>query len=345
MSNILKSALRTGLSIMALAGALAIATAPADAETRFKISIDSGPTHINNITLRTFLDNLKQATGGELVGDIAESGALYAARDEARAVARGDIEMSLTATSWLSSYYSDLAVVDLPLFAGMSPDAINGVIDGDLGKELTKGFAEKLGVVVPGRWYLLGFCSTFGAGKEIKSFADYAGARIRVPGSAAYIERYRVLGAEGLSIPFPDVPLAISQGTIDGLMTTNETVASFRLHESGLKTALMDQSAVLYFVPLVSPAFWDKIGEKNRKAFSDAWDALVDGQRAEAGRRQAAAQETNEKNGIATFTPSAEELTGVNAKLAAAIPGIAAQLKIAPEALAIAQKAVADAPR
>jgi len=67
MSNILKSALRTGLSIMALAGALAVATAPADAETRFKISIDSGPTHINNITLRTFLDNLKEATGGELL--------------------------------------------------------------------------------------------------------------------------------------------------------------------------------------------------------------------------------------------------------------------------------------
>ncbi|GIK82640.1 MAG: ABC transporter substrate-binding protein [Alphaproteobacteria bacterium] len=345
MPSLLKSARRTGLSIMALAAAMALAVAPAGAETRFKISIDSGPAHINNITLRTFLDKLKETTGGELVGELAEGGSLYAARDEARAVARGDVEMSLTATAWLSSYYSDLAVVDLPLFAGLSPEAINGVIDGEVGKELAEGFASKLGVVVPGRWYLLGFGTTFGAGKPIRSFADYNGARIRVPGSAAYIERYRVLGAEGLSIPFPDVPLAISQGTIDGLMTTNETVASFRLHETGLKTALMDQSAVLYFVPLVSPSFWDKIGDDNRKAFVDAWESLVDGQRAEAVKRQAAAQVQNEKNGIETFIPSAEELAAVNAKLAQAIPGIAEQLKIAPELLAIAQKAVADAPR
>lgn len=343
MSGTFMSAARTGLSMLALAGAVAFATAPASAETRFKISIDSGPNHINNITLRSFLERLKEATGGELVGELAEGGSLYAARDEPRAVARGDVEMSLTTTGWLSAYYSDIAVVDLPLFAGLSPEAINGVLDGELGDKLAAGFADKLGIIVPGRWYLLGFGTTFGASKPIRNFADYVGKRIRVPGSPAYIERYRVLGAEGLSVPFPDVPLALSQGTIDGLMTTNETVASFSLYESGLTTAFMDQSAVLYFVPLVSKSFWEKIGEENQRAFIKAWDGLVDGQRNEAIKRQAAGQAENEKNGIETFTPSAEELAVVNAKLAEAIPGIAKQLDIAPEILAIAQKAVAAA--
>lgn len=345
MSGTLRSAVRAGLSLLAVAGAVAFSAAPAAAETRFKISIDSGPNHINNITLRTFLERLKEATGGELVGELAEGGALYAARDEPRAVARGDIEMSLTATAWLSAYSSDIAVVDLPLFAGLSSEAINGVIDGDVGKMLADGFAGKLGIVVPGRWYLLGVASTFGAGKPIRNFADYQGTRIRVPGSAAYIERYRVLGAEGLSIPFPDVPLALSQGTIDGLLTTSETVFSFRLYESGLKTAFIDQSAVLYFVPLVSKTFWDKLGAEHQKAFTDTWNALVDGQRAEATKRQENARVENEKNGIATFTPSAKEVAAVNAKMAEAIPAIATQLKISPEILAAAQKAVADAAR
>jgi len=196
------------------------------AEVRFKISVDTGANHITNITVKDFLERLRKATNGEVVGELFESGSLYAARDEARAIARGDLDMSVTVSVWLSALSPDLGLLDLPLFAGRSPAHVNALVDGPVGNLLRTRTEEKLGVVIPGRWFLLGFASTFGAKREFKTFDDFKGARVRVPGGAAFVARYKALGGEGLSIPFPEVPMALSQGTIDGLMTTNETIRS-----------------------------------------------------------------------------------------------------------------------
>lgn len=334
---------RRGVGRLALVATLALGASlgSAAAETKFRISVDTGPNHVRNITLRSFMERLKEASGGELVGELFESGQLYAARDEPKAVARGDIEMSVTTNSSIAAFSADLNLLDLPLFSGRSPDQVNGLVDGALGQQLAKGIEDKLGIVVPGRWFLLGFASTFGAGKDIKSFADFKGLRIRVPGGAGFIARYRALGAEGVSIPFPDVPLALTQGTIDALLTTNETLRSGKLYEAGVKSAFVDQVSVLYYIPLVNKAFWDKLSAEQQKQFRDAWESVIPDERVEAMRRQDAAAEENAKNGVIIYKPEPAELAEVNAKLLALVPDIAGQLKVDPAVVKMAQDEVA----
>jgi hypothetical protein len=41
-----------------LAASLALMGAAAYAETKFRISVDTGPNHVRNITLRTFLEKI-----------------------------------------------------------------------------------------------------------------------------------------------------------------------------------------------------------------------------------------------------------------------------------------------
>ena len=329
-----KSAACVALAVVAM---LATPSTAGAAEVRFKISVDTGANHITNITVKDFLERLRKATNGEVIGELFESGSLYAARDEARAVARGDLDMSVTVSVWLSALSPDLGLLDLPLFAGRSPAHVNGLVDGPVGKLLRARTEEKLGVVIPGRWFLLGFASTFGGKREIKSFDDFKGARIRVPGGAAFVARYKALGGEGLSIPFPDVPMALSQGTIDGLMTTNETIRSAKLHETGVKSAFVDQASVLYILPMVSKSFWSKLGEKNQKSFAAAWDAVVDGERAEALRRQDSAAADLAGAGVKYYQPGAQELKVVGDKLNALIPELVTALKIDPAIVAQAQ--------
>src|SRR5690606_22948485 len=120
------------------------------------------------------------------------------------------------------------------------------------------------------------------------------------------------LGAEGISIPFPDVPLAISQGTVDAMLSTNETIRSAQLYEAGLGTALVDQVAVLYYIPVVNKAFFEGLSEEHRATFLEVWDSVIDEQRAEALRRQDEAREHNSANGIVYSEPTAEELAAVN---------------------------------
>ena len=113
-----KSAACVALAVVAL---LATPSTAGAAEVRFKISVDTGANHITNITVKDFLERLRKATNGEVIGELFESGSLYAARDEARAVARGDLDMSVTVSVWLSALSPDLGLLDLPLFAGRSP--------------------------------------------------------------------------------------------------------------------------------------------------------------------------------------------------------------------------------
>ena len=324
-----------------LVAGLFLAAAPiATAQTTFQISVDTGPNHIRNITLRTFIERLEEATEGELAGELFESGQLYAARDEPRAVARGDIQMSVTTNSSIAAFASDLNILDLPLFSGRSPEQVNALVDGALGDRLAEAVEEVLGVVVPGRWLLLGFTNTFGAGTEIKSFADFEGTRIRVPGGAGFIARYQALGAEGVSIPFPDVPLAISQGTIDALLTTHETIRSAQLHEAGVRSVFLDQVSVLYYIPLVNKAFWDGLSDEHREAFLAAWDGVIEEERTEAVRRQQAAAEENEENGITIYEPDADEMAVVHERLMGLVPEIAEQLDVSSEIVDLARSEI-----
>lgn len=334
---------RWGFGQLALATALSLGLlcGSAVAETTFRISVDTGPNHVRNITLRTFMERLAEATNGELVGELFESGQLYAARDEPKAVARGDIEMSVTTNSSVAGIAADINLLDLPIFSGRSPEQVNALVDGPLGTALAQGVEEKLGVVVPGRWFLLGFLNTFGAGRDMTSFADFEGARIRVPGGAAFIARYQALGAEGVTIPFPDVPLALSQGTVDALLTTNETLRSAKLYEAGVGSVFVDQVSVLYYIPLVNKAFWDGLSPELQEAFRTTWESVIDEERAEAVRRQAAAAEENASHGVAIHEPAPEELAEVNARLLALAPGIAAELGVSPEIMALAQQEIA----
>jgi C4-dicarboxylate-binding protein DctP len=337
MTGTPKARTRLAMAVGIAAMSLTLISGSALAETKFKISVDTGPNHVRNITLRTFLERLDKATNGELVGELFESGQLYPARDEPKAVARGDIDMSVTSNSSVAAFSADMNLLDMPLFSGRSPEQVNKIVDGALGRHLADGISAKLGVVVPGRWFLLGFTDTFGAAKEIKSFADFQGARIRVPGGAAFIARYKALGAEGVSIPFPDVPLALSQKTVDALLTTAETARSAKLFESGVRSMFVDQVSVLYYVPLVNKAFWDKLTDAQRNAFTESWESVIDDERTEALRRQASAADENMKNGITIYRPDATEVKEVNARLLALVPEIATALKVDPSTVDLAR--------
>jgi C4-dicarboxylate-binding protein DctP len=331
------------LSAAAVALSLGLLAGPVAAQTTFTITVDTGPNHIRNITLRSFMERLSEATGGELVAELYESGQLYAARDEARAVARGDVQMSVTTNSALSAFASDLNALDMPLFVGLTPEQLSDIIDGPFGQLLAERTAEQLDVVVPGRWFLLGYADTFGAGRDFASFDDYQGARVRIFGGAAFIARLAALGAEGLAIPFPDVPLALTNRTIDGLLTTSETVRSGQLYESGVRSAFTDNAAVLFYIPVVNRAFFDGLSEAHRAAFLEAWDSVIDEQRSEALRRQAEAREHNSANGIVYTDPSPEELAEANAKLQEIVPQLVTDLGVDPAVVALAREMAAAA--
>jgi C4-dicarboxylate-binding protein DctP len=58
---------------------------------------------------------------------------------------------------------------------------------------------------------------------------------------------------------WPNVPRALSQGTFDGLISTNESLVSAQLWEAGVRYGYQDHNSFAAYIPMVSNAFWDKL--------------------------------------------------------------------------------------
>ena len=163
--------------------------------------------------------------------------------------------------------------------------------------------------------------------------------KIRNSGGSGKAWRTSFLGAIPNTTPWPSVPLALSQGTFDGLITTNETVASASLWESGVHNALEDHQTFNAYVPLVAGAFWRGLTEAQRKLLSDVWAGHLAEYRANMARAQLAAREKLIAHGVNFIVPSEADTNAARARMLAVQDGLVKQWRITP---AIAEQAMKD---
>lgn len=76
-----------------------------------------------------------------------------------------------------------------------------------------------------------GFRQLTNSKKEVKSPADMAGLKIRIPGIKMYTSLYKALGADPTAMNFAEVFTALQQGTIDGQENPTDVITSSKLYE------------------------------------------------------------------------------------------------------------------
>jgi C4-dicarboxylate-binding protein DctP len=157
------------------------------------------------------------------------------------------------------------------------------------------------------------------------------GAKIRNSGGVGQAWRARFVGAIPNTTPLPNVPLALSQGTFDGISTTNETVASMKLWDAGIRFALEDHQFLGVYVPVLSNAYAAKLSDADRQLFKTVWAEKIGQYRAEMAVAQTAAHDTLTKNGVSIVTPSVAENDAARAKMMEHHDEVATALKISPD--------------
>lgn len=330
--------------LLAAVAALAIGglATTAMAAEKFRISLETGPNHVRNISMKKFVEKLKAESAGRLDVEFYEGASLYKDRDVPKALAQGNLEMALPGLWQLDKFVPDAVVTDLPMFYGASAEQVHAVMDGPVGRELYKKLEDKLRVVVIGRQMDLGHVNLF-TGFAIEGYDSIVGKKIRIPGGAASGERFKVLGANPVLIPWPDLPLAMTQGTVDGAITTFESVRSAKLWDSNVKFAYADRETFYGYVPMVSKAFWDRVSPDIRTFITETWENSIDDIRNTAAERQASAREDAAKMGITVIDPKPDELKQARAKLMLAQDAIVKATNIDPDFVAKAQAALAAA--
>ncbi len=308
--------------------ASALVATPASAQEKLRIALDTNPVHVRNKGVEIFVEELKKRTGNRFAIEVYPSGQLFRDRDVPRALRQDAVEMAVPGTWQLDSAEPNAALQSLPMFYGVEEATVHKVMDGKLGQFLNKKFEERMRVKILGKWMDLGFQNTYTINKEIKTYADMKGMKIRYPGGTANAQRITTLGATALLVPWPDVPLAMSQGVMDGLLTTYESSFSSKLMDSGMKYSFEDRNQFNQYVPMMRANFFNKQPKEVQQAILESWDIAATQERKNAAAAQLKAKEVLVKAGLKVVIPTPEQVLGARRELMKIQPELVKSIKM-----------------
>jgi C4-dicarboxylate-binding protein DctP len=317
---------------MAVAVAATFATVPGvSAEpVEMRISVDTAPAHTRNKALRRFIEVLNERTEGQLDIKLYESAQLYKDGDVARALRQGSLEMGVPVFWFLGGMVPEATTLMLPMFYSLDAGTAVGVLDDIVAPWVGPKLEAKTRSHVLGDWLVLGGTSWFSVGKEITTQDDLSGLKVRVPGSTPLIAMAEGMGATVVSIPFSDLPLALSQGTVDGFLSAPDSVVSGKFWDAGVKYAFSDSAFYAAYVPLVSDAFWNKLTPELQAAITGAWRDTIGDARAAAGQAEMEAYDRLEQNGINVNYSSPEDSAKWRARLTEGQPSLVEKMQMDP---------------
>ena len=248
--------------------------------------------------LRAFLGKLEAASGGQIATKLFESGALFPDLQVVKALVQGQVEMACPGTWTITGFVPDADFSQLPAFYGRPIELVHKATDGKGGKFVNDEITNKLHVQVLGGWFDLGFNDWFSTRKPLNTLADLTGMKLRSPGGVLNSFRIHYFGGIPVVTAWPDVPLAMSQGTFDGLISSNESTKSSKLYDSGMRYSLQDQQGMGLYVPMVNQAFWEKIGPKLQETMLKLWADDLPAWRADSAKAQQGARGERMQHGV-----------------------------------------------
>jgi len=312
---------------------LVLSAAPAAARPLLLISTENGPDHVQTRIVQRFVERVRECCADRVVVEHQLDGALYRDRDLPAALRQGRVAMGVVGTWHLDSAVPDVGVFLLPLFYGLSLEEARRVQDSPAIRLIDHRIETTLGVVVLGRWIELGFANLFTLTRAPLDPGRLGGLRIRSPGGIGNAWRLAELGAEPVTIAWTDLPRALQEGRVDGLITTFATLDSVEGWGSMITQAWTDHQTFSQYVPLVSEYFWRQLDEATRQDLRQAWESVVQEGRAMTQAAQDAARRRAEAAGLDIRQPDRQTRDRVRRHLLARQGNLLDRLGISREVL------------
>jgi len=144
----------------------------------------------------------------------------------------GTIDFAVQSTINYSPQIAELNLFALPFFMSGQPDrykALDAITNGKSGEMIAQVLEEK------GAKFLCfgenGFRELTNSKTEVRRPEDLQGLRMRVVGSPLFLDIFRALGANPLTMNWSDTMAALQQGTVDGQENPINTFYPVRVYE------------------------------------------------------------------------------------------------------------------
>jgi TRAP-type transport system periplasmic protein len=178
-----------------------------------------------------FADVLRHRTQGRISIRNYFEGQLFAGKQttEFQLLQQGGADFAMGSTINWSAQVKELNLFALP-FMFPSYQAVDAVQVGEPGKRLFKLIEQK--GVVPIAWGENGFRELTNAKRPVRKPGDLQGLKIRVVGIPIFVDTFRALGANPVSMDWnSQALLAFQQGTVDGQENPIGLIIPYKLWE------------------------------------------------------------------------------------------------------------------
>ena len=255
-------------SAFALAAAMAVSSvAPASAQDkiRLRMSTPASETDFRSVGLAT--------TFAEGVSDFADyephyNDSLFKQGTELVAIARGNLEMSITSAQELAKLIPEWSIFTAG-YLMRDAEHQRKVFDGDIGREMYQLAEDKLGVKLLSVMYFGTRQLNLRGDKKITTPDDLKGVKLRMPGTDAWQFLGKALGANPTPMAFTEVYTGLQTGAIDGQDNPLPTDKDRKFYEVTDQIILTSHLVDMNFLAF-SKKVWDDLTPEQQTLVMDA---------------------------------------------------------------------------
>jgi len=260
---------RSVLGMAAGAAVAATAGIPAMAQQKVLLRLSSPATATDQRAIA--MDKIF----GPAVKEFAEfqghwNATLFKQGTELEAIARGNLEMSIASAQELATIFPQWSIFTAGYLL-RDAEHQKKVFNSDVMAPMKKMVEDKLGVKLISVMYLGKRHVNLRTEKEVKTPADLAGVKLRMPGSEAWLFLGKALGASPLPMAFTEIYTALQTGAIDGQDNPLPTVRDSKFYEVTKQIALTSHLVDWNFLAF-SKKVWDAMTPAQQAAVQKAAD-------------------------------------------------------------------------
>jgi len=222
---------------------------------KWKLGHVSPPVHPWHLASVEFAKGVEKDSNGRITVEIHHSGALGSEISMIEQARFGALDMCAMSTGSLRVLDPRLEIEELP-YAWPTRQHAFRALDGELGNRL-KSFLEPKGIVILA-WMENGYRHMTNRVRPIYKPEDLKGLKIRTAELTMRLDTFRLLGVQPTPMAFPELFMALQQGTVDGQENPLVVIHSSKFYEVQKYLSLTGHiwSSADF---MINKASWDKL--------------------------------------------------------------------------------------
>jgi TRAP-type transport system periplasmic protein len=267
------------------------------AEFEYKMGHSTPAEHPFHKHCLAVAERIGKETGGRMTLSVFPNSQLGGDNDLLSQARSGAIEVCQP-TGQIMASILPVAATSAMGFAWSSYDKVWPALDGELGAFVRAQVSAKVNLVQMEKVWDLGFRQITNSVRPIRSAADLAGMKLRVPGAPTLVSLFKALGSYPVSMQYGEVYTSLQTKVVDGQENPLSQIDAGKFYEVQKYCSISNHVWDGHWISF-NKAAWDRLPDGIKAIVARAFNDGAVAQRAEVAQLNNNLQAELEKKGLA----------------------------------------------